>query len=413
MRRIQPANPMPESRYEVLALFAGAMVAASLFVVSTGTLTPFLEAAFALPQSQLGLILSVQMVGSMLATGVAGALTDRFGDKAVVLWSGWFMGAALICAALVHDFHWVLLWLTVYGIGYAAVTPAGSHAIVFFFKREDRGFAMGVRQCGVPLAGVVGSAILPAIALHFDYQWALAAAGIITVATCSAASILYREPAQLRGERISLRAMFAEMLHIARDARLILMTLTSMALVCAQMVLVAFLTLTVVHEAHFGIPLAVGIFTLSQVAAVVGRMSWGWSSDKIFHGSRALPLAVVCVVTAAIVFGVAAFTPQTPVWAVAAAGSRARIFGGGMVWRRRDCFRGNRRRGAFGERARGRADGGVLRGIRFPTLFGALVEAHGYPFAWRALALLAFAGVVPALLASAFAGRFAESREGA
>src|SRR5580692_4497778 len=126
MRRIQPANPMPESRYEVLALFASAMVAASLFVVSTGTLTPFLEAAFALPQSQLGLILSVQMVGSMLATGVAGALTDRFGDKAVVLWSGWFMGAALICAGLVHDFHWVLLWLTVYGIGYAAVTPAGS-----------------------------------------------------------------------------------------------------------------------------------------------------------------------------------------------------------------------------------------------------------------------------------------------
>ncbi|HEU5479409.1 MAG TPA: hypothetical protein VFU90_06225, partial [Candidatus Tumulicola sp.] len=70
-------NPKPESRYEVLALFAAAMVAASLFVVATGTLTPFLESAFHLGGTQAGLVLSVQMVGSLLATAVAGALTDR------------------------------------------------------------------------------------------------------------------------------------------------------------------------------------------------------------------------------------------------------------------------------------------------------------------------------------------------
>jgi ACS family hexuronate transporter-like MFS transporter len=411
MRRIRPANPMPESRYEVLALFAGAMVAASLFAVSTGTLTPFLESAFALPQSQLGVILSVQMIGSMLATAVAGALTDRFGDKAVVLWSGWFMGTTLVCAALIHNFHWVLLWLLLYGIGYAAVTPAGSHAIVFFFKQEERGFAMGVRQCGVPIAGVIGSVILPAVALHFDYQWALATAGIITIVTCSIASILYREPTQLRGERVSLRAMFVEMLQISRDARLILMTLTSMALVCAQMVLFAFLTLTVVHEAGYGIPVAVGIFTLSQLAAIAGRMSWGWSSDKIFRGSRALPLAVVCVVTAVVVFGVSLVTPHTPLWTVAALAAALGFsaegwFGVGVI--------------AFaeigGEEHSGSALGVAMTWVFFaafvsPTLFGALVEVHGYPFAWRALALLTLAGVVPALLASAFARHLSVSQE--
>jgi MFS family permease len=321
------------------------------------------------------------------------------------------MGTALVCAALIHNFHWVLLWLTVYGIGYAAVTPAGSHAIVFFFKREDRGFAMGVRQCGVPVAGVIGSAILPAVALHFDYQWALATAGIVTIVACSIASILYREPTELRGERVSLRAMFLEMLQISRDARLILMTLTSMTLVCAQMVLLAFLTLTVVHEAGYGIPLAVGIFTLSQVAAIAGRMSWGWSSDKIFHGSRALPLAVVCVFTAVFVFGISTVTAQTPLWTVAALAAALGFsaegwFGVGAI--------------AFaeigGEEHSGSALGVALTWVFFaafvaPTLFGAVVEAHGYPFAWRALALLALVGVVPALLASTFMRRLAASRE--
>ncbi len=411
MHRIRPSNPMPESRYEVLALFAGAMVAASLFIVSTGTITPFLESAFALPQSQLGVILSVQLVGSMFTTAVAGALTDRFGDKTVLLWSGWFMGIALVCASLIHNFHWVLLWLALYGVGYASVTPAGSHAIVFFFKKEDRGFAMGVRQCGVPLAGVLGSAILPAVAIHFDYQWALATAGIVTAVTCSVASILYREPAELQGERVSLRAMFAEMLEISRDARLILMSLTSMALVSVQMVLLAFLTLTVVHEVGYAIPLAVGIFTLSQIAAVAGRMSWGWSSDKIFRGSRALPLAVACIATAAIVIGVSSMTPLTPFWAVAALAAALGFtaegwFGVGVI--------------AFaeigGEEHSGSALGVALTWVFFaafvsPTLFGALVEVHGYPYAWRALAILAVVGVVPALLASTVAHRWAASHE--
>ncbi len=402
---------MPESRYEVLALFAGAMVAASLFIVSTGTITPFLESAFALPQSQLGVILSVQLVGSMFATAVAGALTDRFGDKTVLLWSGWFMGAALVCASLIHNFHWVLLWLALYGIGYASVTPAGSHAIVFFFKKEDRGFAMGVRQCGVPLAGVLGSAILPAVAIHFNYQWALATAGVVTAVTCSVASILYREPVELQGERVSLPSMFAEMLQISRDARLILMSLTSMALVSAQMVLLAFLTLTLVHEVGYAIPLAVGVFTLSQIAAIAGRMSWGWSSDKVFRGSRALPLAVACIATAVIVFGVSTMTPLTPFWVVAALAAALGFtaegwFGVGVI--------------AFaeigGEEHSGSALGVALTWVFFaafvsPTLFGALIEVHGYPYAWRALAVMALVGVVPALLASTVAHRWAASHE--
>jgi MFS family permease len=404
---------MPESRYEVLALFAGAMVAASLFAVSTGTITPFLQSAFHLGQTQIGLVLSVQLIGSLLATAVAGALTDRFGDKAVVLWSGWFMGIALICAAAVYDFHWVLLWLMLYGIGFAAVTPAGSHAIVFFFKKEDRGFAMGVRQCGLPLAGVIGSVLLPAVALHFDYQWALVVAGLVTIVTCTIASALYREPKELEGESVSLRAMFLEMVQISRDARLILMTLTSMALVCAQMAMLAFLTLTLVHEAGYAVGFAVGIFTLSQVAAIGGRLSWGRWSDTFFRGSRAIPLAAVCVVTALALGALSLVTPQTPLWAVVVLAlvmgfSAEGWFGLSVI--------------AFaeigGEEHSGSALGASLTWVFFaafvsPTVFGALAQAHGYPFAWRSLAVLAIAGVLPALLASSTIRRMTANREAA
>jgi MFS family permease len=398
-RRPRPHNPMPESPYEVLALFTGAMVGASLLITATGALMPFFNAALHLNQTQLGLILSIQMLGSVAMTSVAGLLTDRFGDKAVVLWSAILMGLASIAAALLLGFWWLVVWLAIYGVGYAAVTPAGSHAIIFFFKKADRGLAMGVRQCGVPLAGVIGSLLLPAVASSFGYRAALATAGAVTLLAGAIASKLYREPRELQGERVSAREMLVEMVEIAREPRLILLTLTSMVLICGQFGLLGFLTLTLTHQASYTVPLAVALFTFSQVGAVAGRLSWGWVSDRWFRGSRTLPLAGACILVALVALGFAAITPATPFWlalllSVALGFTAEGWLGLGVIGMAE----------VGGEQHSGSALGvgltaTLLAAFVTPTLFGALVEAHGFPFTWRALALFQLAGVVPALLA--------------
>jgi MFS transporter, ACS family, hexuronate transporter len=391
---------MPESPYEVLALFTGAMVGASLFIVGTGALMTFFASSLHLNQTQLGLILSVQMLGSVAMTSVAGLLTDRFGDKAVVFWSGVFMGASLIAASLVETYAWLIFWLLMYGIGYAAVTPAGSHAIIFFFKKADRGFAMGVRQCGVPIAGVLGSILLPAIAVHFQYRGALAAAGALTIAACAIASALYREPQELQGERVSLRAMLAEMVQIAREGRLILLTLTSMVLICGQFALIGFLTLTFVQEAGYALAVAVGLFTLAQFGGAAGRLSWGWMSDRLFGGSRSLPLAVVCLLVAIIALAISDGRSTTPLWIAATLSLALGFTAEGWVGLSVIGFAE-----IGGEEHCGSALGvgltwTLLAAMLTPALFGAVVQAHGIATAWRWLALLQALGIVPALLGS-------------
>jgi ACS family hexuronate transporter-like MFS transporter len=391
---------MPESPYEVLALFTGAMVGSSLWIMSTGALAPFFVAALGIGQAQLGLILSIQLIGSVAMTSIAGILTDRFGDKAVVFWSGTIMGVALIAASLVESYSWLIAWLAIYGVGYAAVTPAGSHAIIFFFRQPDRGFAMGVRQCGVPVAGVVGSLLLPAIALHFQYRGALAVAGLFTLLACSITSTLYREPRELRGERISLRGMLIQMLLIAREPRLIFLTLTSMVLICGQFALMGFLTLTLVHRAGYSLTLAVALFTLSQFAAIAGRLSWGRLSDRIFGGSRALPLALVCLLVALVALGIASVGPTTALAFVAALAVALGFTAEGWLGLGVLGFAE-----IGGEEHAGSALGvglswTLLAAFATPTLFGALAESHGFPMAWRSLALFEVFGVIPALLAS-------------
>lgn len=389
----------------MLALFTGAMVGASLWIVSTGALMPAFTAALHLGQTQLGLILSIQLVGSVAMTSVAGLLTDRFGDKAIVFWSGAVMGLALIAASLVENYTWLIVWLLIYGIGYAAVTPAGSHAIIFFFRKADRGFAMGVRQCGVPIAGTVGSILLPAVALHFRYTGALATAGFFTLVACSIASLLYRQPRELQGERVSVRAMLADMLTIAREPSLIFLTLTSMVLICAQFALLGFFTLTLVHSAGYPLGIAVGLFTLAQFAAIFGRLSWGWVSDRFFGASRSLPLAVACVLVALVAFGVASVGPATPLWAAGLAAVALGFAAEGWLGLSVIGFAE-----IGGEERCGSALGvgltwTLFAGFVTPVIFGALVEAQGFAAAWRALAAFELVGVFPALLASRMLSR--------
>lgn len=399
-RMPRPHNPIPESPYEVLALFTGAMVGSSLFIVATGALMPYFKTELQLGQGQLGLILSAQLFGSVLMTSVAGVLTDRFGDRAVVLWSGALMGAALIVASFVPNFSWLIAWLCVYGFGYAAVTPAGSHAIIFFFKEESRGLAMGTRQCGVPLAGVLGSLLLPIIAAHTGYRGALVAAGVLTLVACWIASALYREPTELQGERVSVRAMLLEMLEIARESRLILLTITSMILAAAQFALIGFLTLTFAHAANYALALAVALFTASQGAAVAGRLAWGWASDHLFGRSRTLPLAVICVFVALLALAMADVGPGIAPWlAVLIAlglGFTAEGWLGAAVIGFAEIGGEEHSGSALGAGLTGT----LLAGMLTPAVFGAVVQAYGFAVAWRWLAVLAVLGVIPALLAS-------------
>jgi len=372
------------------------MVGASVVIVAIGTLIPFFEAVFHLPKATLGLILTVLMLGPMLFTAAAGLLVDRFGDKAVVFVTGWLMGGALVVASLHQQFLWLLLWLSVYGAGYAGVTPAGSHAILFFFDRTSRGVAMGIRQMGVPLGGLVGAVLLPSVAHARGYSAALVAGGIACVITSLIASLGYREPIALRGEHASLRSLITGMLHIGAEPALLLVVGVSVALMAVQIALMGFLPLTFSHLGGYSAFEVAAIFGLSQVAAMGGRMTWGWISDRRFSGNRMVPMALICVCSAVAALGVGSIHS---IGIVLGALTAALLGFAGEGWFGLTAIALAE---IGGEEHSGSALGFGMTLIFVAAmvaapLFGALIDRLGYQIAWYALAGVALVGLFPAL----------------
>jgi MFS family permease len=389
-----------ESRYEILGLFTVSMIAASLLIVAIGTLLPYISNAFPQERSHISLLVTAFFVGSTLLTAMSGAATDRFGDKAVLIVCGIVMGGALIACAAYSSFVSLVAGLFVYGIGYAAINPVGSHAILFFFKPEERGLAMGVRQMGVPLGGVAGAIVISTAAEYYGYRGALFVTGLIVLVVTLGAAALYREPPQLYGQPVRAGVLFEDMLHLAREPRLLLITITAMILFAVQVALMAFFPWTLVNEVHVSAGFAALVFVIAQFAAAAGRLAWGWISDRVFHGGRVLPLAITCVLCALAALAVAGLRgmplPALAGVAVLLGAAAEGWFGLAIVAMAE----------VGGEQHAGNALGFGLSwvmamAIAAPLAFQWIMQNFGIPAAWHALAVLSIAGVIPAAAAIA------------
>lgn len=391
-----------ESRYEILGLFTVSMIAASMLLVAVGTLLPYVSDAFSRDRSHVSLLVTAFFVGSTLLTAASGTATDRFGDKAVLIACGIVMGAALILSAAFYSFSWVVFCMFVYGVGYAAMNPVGSHAILFFFKPEERGLAMGVRQMGVPMGGVAGAILISTAAEYYGYRGAFLVTGILVLVVTLACAALYREPPQLYGQPVRAGVLVKDLLGMAREPRLLLITLTCMVLFTAQVALMAFFPWTLVHEIHVSSGFAALVFVVAQFAGAMGRLAWGWLSDRVFHGGRLLPLAITCVLCA---LGALAVSDVRGMPLAALAGVAVLLGAAAEGWFGLAIVAMAE---VGGEQHAGSALGVGLTwvmatAIVTPTAFQSVMQNAGIPNAWHALALLCLAGVLPAAGAIALA----------
>jgi len=387
----------PESRVEILALFTASMVAGSAAYAGMGALLPWVETAYAVSRAQVGYVAIAVLLGSMLTISASGVFCDRFGDRATLFWSGMLMAASLTAAGIVHTYPLVLVFLFFYGVGFAASAPAGSHAILFFFRKEERGLAMGIRQMGTPLGGVSGALIFAALGSRFGYSTAILAAAAFVLTVSTVATLLYREPPQLHGERVAVRVLAADVIHMAREPRLLAITLSSALLFFVQSAFVAYFPITMVHTGVFDAEFAAITFACGHLAAAFGRVVIGRLSDSLFRGGRAVPMAIAAAIAAIGALGVSG-AGRLPVQLVVIG---ALLLGfGGEGWFGLSLI-------AMAEIGGPEHAGGALgfgltatfsMGVIAPLVVGAIAASAGYGVAWQVTAGVALVAAVPALL---------------
>ncbi len=272
-------------------------------------LVPFVRADLQLSLAQTGVVLGAFDLGALVAFYLTGVLTERAGERPVMAAGALLTG--LVAAAGAFSPSAVVLAgaLVLAGAGFPSSQVAGSHAVMVAFPPRERGVAMGVRQAGLPVGGLLAAFVLPWLASTWGWRVGLVGAGVgcgiaglVTYWGLGALESPTRPPARPPQPPAS---PWRAPLEFFRSPPLVLTTLTACLLAAGQFGLLGYLPLYFVDTFRWTAQDAARLLVFVHLGGVAGRMAWGWVSDRWFGADRPRPMALAACSAAATVVALA------------------------------------------------------------------------------------------------------------
>jgi MFS family permease len=384
-------DPSP-ARWLLLTVLTTAYGAGAFGMLGMSPLTPSLVEGFALTRLQVAFIVPSIYLGGLLFSLPGGRLADRLGVRPSLL-GGLALGAVgLLIGSASPGFAAFLACLFVAGTGWSVVNPALGKAIVDVFPPAERGLAMGIKQMGLTLGGVVAALVLPAVARALDWRAAIATCGVVVglpvILAWRPLGALARGHRAAAGRTTGRDAAASLDWSWARRPALIVFFGCGLAFGMAQAAMLSYLPLYATQALGFDTIGAGLLVAASQAGGAAARLGLGAASDRWLADRRSAWLAA----TSAIGAGIFAAYAAWPIAVPAMAGLLAFAAGvGAHGWV-----------GVFfviSAEIGGSRQAGLLSGVAFasivlgllvgPSAFGLLLEAwDSYAVAWAAFAAL-------------------------
>jgi MFS family permease len=307
------AAPRAHYRWVVLMVATLAQATASFVILGLGVLAGFLQQDFHLTASEVGLLIAAAGAAPVIALPFVGDLLDRRGERMIIGVGGAIVAGGLLLAAMAPNFVWVVIFLFVVGAGYSASQPGGSKSVTAWFRGDRLGFAMGVRQAGLPIGGAAAAAILPIVATHWNWRAAFVLGAAVVLIGSFAFVVVYTAPAVSAGagrQKPPDRSL-AYLLSTLRHPWMRGVAVSGTTLVGAQYAILTYFMLSLRDQQS--IPLAQGawLMFITQMCGVAGRVLLGAWSDR--SGTSRFRLVVGCMLAVGAGFLVLASMPaQVP-----------------------------------------------------------------------------------------------------
>lgn len=274
-------------RWGMLGASTLAQAAAASLVNGPAFLIPALHVERDLSLAQAGMVAAAPTLGLMISLMAWGWLTDRKGERAVLLVGLSVAAASGVLAAIAPDTLSFGLALLLGGCAAASTNAASGRIVVGWFPLHRRGLAMGIRQMAQPMGVGLAAVTLPVVADQHGISAALwIPAGACAVAASVAAIVVADPPrTNIAGGR--------DANPYRSDSFLARVHGVSVLLVVPQFVVWTFALVWLIQERGWSPAAAGSLVAGAQVLAAFGRIGAGQLSDLV--GSRMRPLRWVAV----------------------------------------------------------------------------------------------------------------------
>ena len=297
------------ARARIIALILVAQTVANVGPLGIPAIASLIRADLGLTLAQAGSLLAVYYIGPSLVSLPAGTLADRWGVKRMLVLGQLVIAVGLLAASVATSYA-VLAWLLVAaGVGYGMLNPTSTKAVMGWAPAAHRATLVGFKQVGLPLGGMLGAALLPALALAVGWRAALVASAALIAAGALASLVGYRDPPgpPLPAAATGARGVIASVLT---DRDLWLLALATGVFAAMQTVWMSYLVLYLQGAVGLTLLTAGRLLALAQLGGIAGRVLFGMLSDRLFAGRRRLPLVLAGVGSTACTIAIASTGPD-------------------------------------------------------------------------------------------------------
>ena len=366
-------------------------VVGTIGYTSVMTMAPVIRTDLDLNATQVGSFMSAFYFALTLGAIPAGALADKLGVALSLSLASFLMAIGAGLFAAISSYVPAVIATFVMGLGYALVNPATAKGVLNWFKSEHRATAMGIKQMGVPMGGLVASGF-GAMVVFMPWRWALwsAAVAAMVIGVCWWRLIQRRTI----GDG-GLRAVLRNLKSIITNRNLLRFNLASVAFNAGQQSFITYLTLFLRDVAGASQPFAALCVGLSQITGAAGRVFWAFFSDRFAKRRRKGVIVGIMTTAAAFMF---VLTAANPSWHAAILAILALLLGSTILAYAAllhticaETVHPNLAGSAIGSNLFSTSLGGAAG----PIIFGLIVDhAGGYTSAWTATGALVLAGAI-------------------
>ena len=284
-----------------LAITLAIQATVAMALLTIPAMAPRVAEALAVSATYVGLYIALAYAGAMAASLASGAVVARWGSIRVSQ-AGLLLCAIGLALSAVPAVWAVAAGALLVGLGYGPVTPASSHLLARTTAANRMSLVFSVKQTGVPLGGALAGAIVPGLQLAIGWQQALLGiAAICAVCAVLAQSLRHefdadRDPLA----RISLGNFLHPVQLVLSDPALRMLAICSFIFSIAQLSLTTYLVTFLTGNLGYGLVAAGAVLSISQVGAVIGRVLWGYASDRWFGARRMLAMLATLMTLASL-----------------------------------------------------------------------------------------------------------------
>ena len=163
-------NPMSTRQWIVVALMVFLNALDGFDVLSSAFSAPGITKEWGIPRSELGIVLSAELIGMGFGSILLGSIADKIGRKLDILICLVIMAIGMYMAHAATGVTNLTMWRLITGLGIGGMLAATNAVTAEVSSKAGRSTAMALYVIGYPIGGIIGGFAAQGWLL-VDYDW--------------------------------------------------------------------------------------------------------------------------------------------------------------------------------------------------------------------------------------------------